>query len=439
MSPPSPKDRMDSIVQRHQRGQFAEMYAEARSLAADYPINVFPHNTMGIAAKKLGRTDEAVRAYRRALIVDPGYGEVYNNLGIPPKDHGDAAAARALFERAAILRPRLAEAHWHLSQLKTYAASDPQVETMRRVAESPDLPDAKRVYLNFALAKAFSDLGDTASAYRHYTEANRLRKQELRYRLEDDLALLEDLTSAFEGPPPPLDPGDESAPIPIFIVGMPRSGTTLVEQILAAHSEVDGAGELNLLSQCVAAIPWREQGVSREMLQRVRGDYLRGIAGFSTGGKFVTDKMPLNFRWVGLILAALPEARIIHTVRDPRATCWSNFTTHFTSAGNGFANDIDDLIGFYERYRMFMSSGSWADNDAVLHFSYEDLTRSPEAQSERLLAHLGLELEPACLALEQSTRSITTASSVQVRQKIYTGSSDQWRRFADHIDRPFFR
>ena len=204
---------------------------------------------------------------------------------------------------------------------------------MRRVAESQDLPDAKRVYLNFALAKAFSDLGDTASAYRHYTEANRLRKQELRYRLEDDLALLEDLTSAFEGPPPPLDPGDESAPIPIFIVGMPRSGTTA--------SRADSRRSFG------SRWCWRVE--SLEPMRRrhplagtggVTGDAATGawrlspgIAGFSTGGKFVTDKMPLNFRWVGLILAALPEARIIHTVRDPRATCWSTSRPISHSAG----------------------------------------------------------------------------------------------------------
>ena len=221
--------------------------------------------------------------------------------------------------------------------------------------------------------------------------------------------------------------------MPIFVLGMPRSGTTLVEQVLASHSRVFGAGELELLESAVAAHGSTEIPPSIDSFTRIRDAYRQGLAKLGVAEAFVTDKMPLNFRWIGYICTALPEARIVHVQRDARATCWSCFKHYFSSRGNGFASDLRDVARYYRLYADLMAF--WHDRfpGRIHDLSYEALTEHQEDQTRSLLAYLGLDWEDACLAFHLAERSVQTASATQVRQRLYQGSSEAWRRYEAHL------
>lgn len=221
--------------------------------------------------------------------------------------------------------------------------------------------------------------------------------------------------------------------MPVFVLGMPRSGTTLTEQILASHSQVRGAGELPYLQMILDGFDWRGSGLDAGQLAHLRGQYLERIANHAEGARFVVDKMPLNFRYAGFILAAMPEARVINLCRDARATCWSIFTQNFGNFGNGFADDLGDLTAYYKLYRGLMTF--WGERFAgqIHDLDYEALTEDQEARTRALLNHVGLGWEDSCLEFHKLDRGVRTASRLQVRSKLYTGSSETWRRYAPHL------
>ncbi len=389
------------------------------------------HSNLGNVLKTLGRHQDAIAAYEEALKHAPALAEAYNNIGAVYTDLGWKGDAAVNFERALAVKPECAKAHLYLSSVRRYSAGDPQIEQMQSLLESGRLSAVDQSGVHFALGKAMDDLGRYADAFDHFIEGNRLRKTVTGYSIDSDIALFGRIKdSHLSSPAPDLRKAVAKAePAPLFIVGMPRSGTSLVEQILASHSAVHGAGELGTLSRELKSAGGVRPDMSACSFGRIRENYLERLAAFAPDAAYVTDKMPVNFCWIGVIRRALPEAKIIWVERDARAVCWSIFRRSFATKGNGYADDLNDLTAFYALYKDLMAFWMREFPGEIYHLNYERLTEHQEEETRKLLEYAGLEWEESCLEFHKTRRSVATASALQVKTQMYKGSSEEWRNY----------
>ena len=299
-----------------------------------------------------------------------------------------------------------------------------------------NISDEQRCHINFGLAKACEDLGDFEQAFTHYREGNALRKKLLNYDINQDVKLFKQLKSNYARIEQNALKVDnlENNPKPIFIVGMPRSGTTLVEQIISSHSQVAGAGELSFAAQFGASIARGFSEVNSEALLNFRIKYLTKLQNVSDGSLIVTDKMPQNFRYIGLLAAAFPEAKIVHVKRNPAAVCWANYKQYFISKNMGFCYALDDIISYYRLYENLMEFWGSSLSKRIYHLDYELLTVNQKDETQKLIDYLGLDWNEECLSPQNNTRSVTTVSNIQVREKVYQGSSQQWKKYKPFLN-----
>jgi hypothetical protein len=266
-----------------------------------------------------------------------------------------------------------------------------------------------------------------------------MRKTLLGYDRQQDSVLFGELCKTASG----LEqfdftvPDAKYIPTPIFILGMPRSGTTLVEQIISSHSQVQGAGELKFLSRFGSSIARGEKPLSAVSMTRFHIKYLEELGKLSNGNHFVTDKMPQNFLYICLILKAFPGAKIVHVKRDPAATCWSNFKHYFTEQGLGYSYDLSDTISYFKMYQNLMNFWDSRYPGQIYHLDYDRLTAQQAPETKQLIKHIGLDWEDACLSPQKNKRSVRTASQQQVRKKVYSGSSQAWRKFEPYLNGVF--
>lgn len=289
--------------------------------------------------------------------------------------------------------------------------------------------------MNFGLAKAYEDLGELELAFAHYEEGNSSRKQLLSYETEKDARLFEQIRAKYSLIQPLQIETAESDNFlnPVFIVGMPRSGTTLVEQIISSHSAVLGAGELPFVEHFGARLAHGPGTVGNAEILGFRAAYLGALGEYSAGYSMVTDKMPQNFRFLGLIAAALPEAKIIHVKRDKAAVCWANYTKYFASNKLSYCYAIEDIVKYYKLYEALMDFWKHSLGHRIYELDYESLVVDQEVETRSVIQYLGLEWQGQCLRPEDNKRSVATASSNQVRQKVYSGGSQAWRKFAPFL------
>lgn len=416
-----------------------EAFDKAIALQPDFAE---AHSNRGNALKDLGDTDEAIASYDRAIRLNPRNAVAYLNRGNACKDDGRLEIAAACYDQAIGIRPDFAEAHRNLSAVKTYQAGDTQIAAMEKLLVGSHTSESDRARFRFALAKAQEDLGDYDAAFQHFDSGNRIRKAELDYKLEDDVRLFARIKELF-AESASADAGLSAEPAnirPVFIVGMMRSGTSLVEQILASHSGVYGAGELERFNQLVSDALAKEsreddaQVLSVEMVRRMRQGYVEKLASLNMAKAVVTDKMPANFRWIGFILSAFSEAKIVHVKRDPVATCWSVYKHYFPTDGNGYGYDLQDLAAYYNLYSDLMAFWQVRYPDRIYALSYEKLTESQEEESRRLLEFCELDWEEGVLKFHETQRPVRTQSAAQVRQAMYQGSSNAWRHYEKHLE-----
>jgi len=394
------------------------------------------YNNKGVALQTQGKSDEAIAAYNKALLIKPDYAEAYNNMGNALKDQGKPDEAIAAFNKALLIKHDFAEAHYNLSSLKKYEHSDPQVVQMGRLYADTNISNEDRCYLCFALAKSSEDLGNLAEAFRYFNEGNALRKKNLAYNIaqdEEKYSKIKETANSFKTFSISAS-GEENIPIPILIVGMPRSGTTLVEQIISNHSKVTAAGELNFIKMFGSSLAEGKVEISGIKLRTARNQYLNEIKKLSAGRPFVTDKMPNNFFYIGLIRSALPEAKIVHVKRSPAATCWSNFKHRFASKGLGYCYDLLDVVHYYQMYEDLMLFWDEHYPENIYHLDYEQLTTDQEPATQKLIQYLGIDWEDSCLFPEENKRYVNTASNLQVRKKVFKGSSEEWKRYEEFLD-----
>jgi tetratricopeptide (TPR) repeat protein len=401
---------------------------------------------LGGALRDLGLGMEAVAAYERAALIDPGAAWGWVNLAIALQETGRADEARTAIDRALTIDPRSAAAWSVRGDLKTFAPGDPDLVALTDLlasASSAETDAEARLDLEFTLGKALIDVGDAEGAFVHLNAGNRLARAALPYDVREDEAQFAAIAGAFDAERMAAGAGGDPSDRPVFIVGMPRSGTTLVEQILASHPEVHGAGELPTLE----AILIQRLGPSLSPTERAGRladltpvdfvamgcAYTERLAARAPDARRVTDKMPSNFRWAGLIRLMLPNARIVHCRRDPIDTCLSCYMRKF-SRGQPFAYDLRDLGLYYRAYEALMAHWrSVLPADRFIEVQYEAVVDDLESQAHRLVDFCGLGWDDACLAFHEARRPVRTASVNQVRQPLYRTSVARWKAYEAHL------
>lgn len=387
------------------------------------------HFNLGVTLKEQGRLDEAVDSYRRAIALKSDYVDAHNNLGMALKDLGHLDEAADQLTTALRYETGSAEIFYNLSLLKRFKTGDDLIEKMYHLYQSDKLNEQQKSFICFALYKVNDDIGEIEEAYRYLSEGNAVVRRLLRYQFAQDKAFFNKLKTVSANMNAARVSVQPKQTEPIFILGMPRSGTTLVEQIVSSHSEVHGAGELEELNRLIYPILKQGELFDQEILNRIRSAYLEKLTEIGQGRQYVTDKMPHNFRWIAIIAAAFPEAKIVHVKRDARAVCWSNYKHYFKQKALGYTYDLDDTIAYYRLYQDLMCYLEARVPGRIYHLEYERLTIDPDHEIRQLITHLGIGWEDACLEYEKNTRSVKTASTIQVRKKIYQGSSEEWRKY----------
>ena len=437
-----PQDQRQLLINLYSQGQLQQALDQAKGLLEQFPHSILLHNICGAVYAAFKQYDAAIDSYKQAIKIKPDYAEAHNNMGVALLDKGELDAAIDSFKQALKIKPDFAEAYRNLSTITTHTADDDQLHEMQLLIRDTALSDDDRCHLNFALAKTHEDFNEPDKAFAYLSEGNALRKKLLSYTISQDQNLFGKLKKAQPSIlKHALNPVlNDSGLVPVFILGMPRSGTTLVEQIISSHSDVTAAGELREISRYGDSLLFQgTDTVTEEGLSQFRQNYLRELTKRSDGKRLVTDKMPQNFRYIALICAAFPEAQIIHVQRDAAATCWSNYKHYFVAEGLGYCFDLKDVTAYYELYSDLMQFWQASYSDRIYNLNYENLTTDQDVETRNLIRHLNLEWEDACLSPQENKRAVRTASQQQVREKVYQGSSQQWRKYEPFLNGAFDR
>lgn len=400
---------------------------------------------LGKAQNLKGDLDQAVSAFRKALAIDPGNVKCYIQLAHAYSDHGEIDEAISACRKAIEIVPGHAQAYWLLAMSRKFTEYDDDLKTMELLLSKKGVSDRDQSRLAFGLGKAYEDLGDFDKSMEYVIKGTGLRRKSYDYSISESQQqfdrIKEVFSAEFLGSHGDCGSADNT---PIFILGMPRSGTSLVEQILASHPDVFGAGEISDLGLILTSIKTsdeeRKSGLTPIAIRDLEADdfadmgadYIKRIREHSASVKFITDKMPHNFLYIGFIRAILPNARIIHCTRHPMDNCLSIFKKPL-SDGHWYANNMSELGQYYRMYQELMDY--WKDNlpGVIYDQSYEELVTSQTEQVSKLLQHCGLDWDDACLDFHKTRRKIGTASNAQVRLPIYQDSVELWKRYEEQL------
>ena len=456
LAPSNVQIHIDYIQTLRKRQRFAEARSQAQALLASAPENPQFISLAAVEAMQSGDFDEALTLFNKVLDKLPEDFITLTSVGHAEKTRGNYSAAVEAYHRALASNPNHGEAYYSLANLKVYEFSEREVEAMIAAVEHSRLPPNDKVYMSFALGKAFEDRERYAESFSYYDKGNALKKAQSRYRAEamtEDLAAQKSACTAelfekFEGA------GCQS-PDPIFILGLPRAGSTLIEQILASHSQVDGTLELpNILSlsqrlrrlgQGRAAIKTAQPGVnyddypanlhqlSSQQLTEFGEEFIEQTAIHRAGAPLFIDKMPNNFRHIGLIKLILPNAKIVDARRGPMACCFSGFKQLFAE-GQEFSYSLHDIGSYYRDYLDLMAHWDEVLPGFVHLIENERVIDDLEGEVRKLLDFCGLPFEQGCVDYHQNKRSVRTPSSEQVRKPISRSGVDQWRSYNEFLD-----
>ena len=431
-------DYAETLIKRQKHQAASEQVEQLLDID---PTNAAYRTLAATAAVGLGQNEKALGIYRAMLDQAPASWDVPLWMGHALKTLGQVPQAIEAYRAAAAARPDFGDAYWSLANLKTYRFTAEEIARMRAEEASAAIAPEDRWHLCFALGKALEDRGEIAESWTWYERGNALKRAESRYRpeiIETNTRKQAEVCTRefFQARAGWGDP----RPDPIFIVGLPRSGSTLIEQILASHSQVEGTQELSDIQRIVLDLQGRDPDLgdprypaaladlTREDFRRLGERYLADTQVYRSGRPVFIDKMPNNFRHIGLIHLMLPNARLIDARREPMACCFSNLKQLFAH-GQEFTYSAEDIARYYRTYLDLMRHWDEALPGRVLRVHHEDVVDDVEASVRRLLDYCGLDFEPACVDFHANRRSVRTPSSEQVRQPIFRDGLDQWRKF----------
>lgn len=413
-------------------------YSQALKVDPEFTLAL---NNLGALYIELDRYEEARARFQCALAINSSYPEAHKNLGDLYRYTGELEKSRSEYSEAIRLNREYCDAHRALSALINYTQDQGHLDQMLTIESHSALSKADQAHLKFAIAKAYDDIGNYELAFDRYVQANGLRSAELCYQPALDRNLFAEIKRASSRLDSLPDVGCLTDypcnKTPVFIIGMPRSGTTLLEQIIASHPRVYGAGELDWLDEAISRANWPNQSLTPDGLGDIRDYYCRRVESLGSSEAFVVDKMPMNFRWVCIIRKALPEARIIHISRDPRAICWSIYKNYFAAEGIGWAYELEHIANYYSLYQDLMAYCRKQHPGELIEIGYEDLTENQDDVSRKLISDLGLEWSDECLRFHERKNAVSTASAVQVRRKMYQGSSKDWEHYKSFLKGKF--
>jgi predicted Zn-dependent protease len=441
--------RVDYVRVLIDRQKYLQAREEIDTLLKLDPDNRFYLSLYAAACVGLGDHEKAIALYRQLLAASPGSAELHVSLGHALKAIGRQKEATESYHMAADARSSFGDAWWSLANLKTYCFSDSEIARMRAEEAEPAANHVDRYHLCFALGKALEGRNEHAESWQFYERGNALKRTQSRYQPDitetDTRKQIEVCTAQFFASRVGVGVPD---PDPIFVVGLPRSGSTLIEQILSSHSQVEGTQELSDIQRIVVEMRGKQSGVGDPQLRLAKDNsypgvlaelapedfrklgerYMTDTRAYRGRKPFFIDKMPNNFRHVGLIHLMLPNSKIIDVRREPMACCFSNLKQLFAS-GQEFTYGIEDIARYYRTYLELMRHFDAVLPGRVLRVWYEDVVEDLQGNVRRILEFCGLEFEPACVEFYKTERSVRTASSEQVRQPIFRDGLLQWRNY----------
>ncbi len=431
----------------HRRNKPAAALQQLESLLKAEPRNPAYLNSQAVVLAKIGDYRESLEIYAQVLAKNPKSAKIWMSYGHALSAAGRQKESIAAYRRSIGLAPNLGETYWSLANLKTFRFSAEELQAMRAQLERTDLADEDRFHFNFALGKAAEDAADYAASFAHYAEGNRRRREGIYYDAAETDALVKRTRGAYT-PEFFAQRAGFGAPAtdPIFVVGLPRSGSTLVEQILASHSQVEGTMELQNIINIVREL--RGQKADEEdpnymrVLAQLSAEQCRALGEQylsetrvqrKTDRPYFIDKMPNNWLYVGFIHLILPNAKIIDARRHPMACCFSGYKQHF-ARGQHYTYSLEEIGRYYAKYVELMAHMDRVLPGKIHRVIYEQMIEDTEREVRSLLDYCGLPFEDACLRFYENERAVRTASAYQVRKPIFREGLDQWRHFEPWLD-----
>jgi tetratricopeptide (TPR) repeat protein len=425
IAPTYPDARQNLAAALTKSGAYAQAIPHYEILLTLLPDSAQTHNALARSLCKAGRRAEGLAAYEEIIAQHPDYDLAFADYGHALQEYGDFDDAVAAYVRAIDLAPHTGSYYRFLADTHPNALTDEHIATLTELLHRDKLPDDDRIEANFALARVYEAAGGYARSFGHLVDANALRRKFIDYDERRALDAFEQMAEAFSREFfSTRYEGSDVSSVPIFIFGMPRSGTTLIEQILASHPAVFAAGEISLFADSIYE-------KHRDHLREIGRRYVEELRKLAPDAARITDKLPLNFLNAGLIHSVLPNARMIHAVRNPVDTCLSCFSQNFLG-DQPWAYDLVEIGRYYRGYERLMAH--WhavLPPDAMLDVRYEDVVDDLETQARRIIAFCGLEWDDACLRFYETQRPVRTASVAQVRQPIYRNSINRSQQYGD--------
>jgi len=394
--------------------------------------------------QQAGNIEQAINLYRQIISDHSQFVVAKYLLANLLKAQGKFTEAATYYQKIMAEQPDYAQAHFTYSGIHKYQdKTDPHIGLMLELYQKPELRTENKIQLAFALAKAFEDIKDYPQAFEYLKTGNDLRYKEFNYDIESDKELFQSIIQNFNQEAlSRVQVNPESSDKPIFILGMPRSGTSLVEQIISSHSDVYGAGELDYIFSLGTRLFLKKSlhylfkpldTYAKSSFEMLGKSYLEKIELLDRQASRIIDKMPFNMMMIGLIKIALPNAKIIHCVREAKDNCLSIYKQNFTTGNYRFAYNLKTLGQFHNQYQMLMKHWHQVMPNAIYDISYESLTHNPEAEIRKLLVACDLDWQENCLTFDRSTGVVRTASSYQARQPMYTSSVKLWEQYREFL------
>jgi tetratricopeptide (TPR) repeat protein len=426
----------------HDMGDFknAQSYYE-RAIEIN-PKFTHPICNLGNIKKELNNFEEAIKYYQLALSIDDNQYIIHHNLGMAYQALGKFKDSKKHFESALKINPKFARADRSLSMSLKYDINNSHLKSMENKIKDQSLNNFQKIELHFGLGKAYEDTKNYKKSFENYKLGNKIKRDNTKYQINDDIKLFKNIKSSFSNINfKNLENVGNKSNKMIFILGMPRSGTTLVEQIIANHKNVYGAGELKDLTEIIREnflvndkikLPEKFNVKDQDFFNNMGTKYIENLDRYNTNKNYITDKAPLNFRWIGLIKLILPKSKIIHCTRDPKDNCLSLFKNIFEGQLH-FCYDLEETGEYHKLYQNLMKFWKQLLPNFIYDISYEKLVKNQEFESRKLLDFCNLDWDKNCLTFYRNKRGIVTASFAQARKPIYKNSVKSWQNYKNEL------
>ena len=404
------------------------------------------HNNLGNLYIDLNKHQEAVKCFKKSIKNNSKFYVAYFNLGVLYKTLGKFKESSLNLKQAIKLYPKFYNAHRTLSQIKKYKKNDPHIDVMEKLYEDKNINNLGKIELSFALGKTYEDIKNYDESFKYFSEGNILRNKNINFSINKEIEEFNNIKKIFNKEFfKKYNKVYNNSSTPIFILGMPRSGTTLVEQILSNHPKVYGGDELNFFNdliksnfydQNIFSLKYFNEDNTKKFID-IGNHYIKKVEILSNKKYRVTDKLPINFKWIGFIKLIFPKSKIIHCTRNSKDTCSSIFKNLFTNPELNYAYKLEDLVKFYNLYGDLMNY--WKNNLAefIFEIKYEELIKKPKKTISKLINNCQLDWDVSCMKFYNNKRPIKTASDIQARNKIYSSSINSWKNYKKYFEENF--